>query len=274
MAYQAVTCPQCGAAISYVPDRGAFFCQYCGAKIEKEQLNINISGNVTVTGIAGEQSLLERAFLFLEDADYDSADKYFERVLDANPKCARAYMGKLLVQKRYRSVSEMVSGYQRPVERCAFFQKALRFAKGEEYDELTAVKEANLAQYAQRLRSAQDQIDRAVAEAAAFDEYVAAHRQPRGRQLAIRAVAILSMIFAVIYVLFGFMCVFTGDKDGWIFVVLFSPPLIGLSLWTRSLRRTRLEEEGLRQKQWQLAEAVELARQEKLRIEEMWHTDD
>ncbi len=40
--------------------------------------------------------LLERGFMMLEDGDWDKADSLFEEVLNQNPKCASAYMGKLL----------------------------------------------------------------------------------------------------------------------------------------------------------------------------------
>ena len=42
--------------------------------------------------------LLERAFMFLEDGDWTSADEYCEKVLDLDPKNAQAYLGKLLVK--------------------------------------------------------------------------------------------------------------------------------------------------------------------------------
>ncbi|MDR1730525.1 MAG: toll/interleukin-1 receptor domain-containing protein, partial [Synergistaceae bacterium] len=38
--------------------------------------------------------LLERAYIFLEDGEFARADNYFERVLDIDPQCAAAYMGK------------------------------------------------------------------------------------------------------------------------------------------------------------------------------------
>ncbi len=41
--------------------------------------------------------LLRRAFMFLEDGEFDSANEYCERVLDAEPENAEAYLGKLLV---------------------------------------------------------------------------------------------------------------------------------------------------------------------------------
>ena len=41
-------------------------------------------------------ALLERGFLTLEDGDFTKADRLFEGVLNQNPRCAEAYMGKLM----------------------------------------------------------------------------------------------------------------------------------------------------------------------------------
>ena len=44
------------------------------------------------------QPLLERAFMFLEDGNWEEADTYCERVLDQDPKNAQAYLGKLMAE--------------------------------------------------------------------------------------------------------------------------------------------------------------------------------
>lgn len=49
---------------------------------------------------AGIEPLLERVFMFLEDGHFDEANEYCEKVLDQNPKEARAYLGKLMAEKR------------------------------------------------------------------------------------------------------------------------------------------------------------------------------
>ena len=42
--------------------------------------------------------LLKRVFMFLEDFDWKSADEYCEKVLDIDPECAEAYLGKLMAE--------------------------------------------------------------------------------------------------------------------------------------------------------------------------------
>lgn len=57
-------------------------------------------------------SLLKRAYIFLEDNDYDNADNYFDRVLDQEPENGEAYLGKLLVEKRLPSIDALVDYYK------------------------------------------------------------------------------------------------------------------------------------------------------------------
>ena len=42
--------------------------------------------------------LLKRAFIFLEDGNWQEADEYCEKVLDQDPECAEAYLGKLMAE--------------------------------------------------------------------------------------------------------------------------------------------------------------------------------
>jgi len=74
--------------------------------------------------------MLKRAFLFLEDGDFDSADEYAEKVLDIDPECSDAYIIKLLIDLKLRSASQ-ISSYATPIDHNPNYIKALRFAKGD-----------------------------------------------------------------------------------------------------------------------------------------------
>lgn len=72
-------------------------------------------------------SLLKRAYIFLEDSNWKDADKYFERVLDASPECAEAYLGKLLVElkiNKEQSLPLVSSDFSQLYN----YKKAYRFA--------------------------------------------------------------------------------------------------------------------------------------------------
>ena len=70
--------------------------------------------------------LLKRAFMFLEDGDWDSADEYCEKVLDLDPECAEAYLGKLMVELRICRRKDFKKQRQ-PFDKHNFYQKAFRF---------------------------------------------------------------------------------------------------------------------------------------------------
>ena len=53
------------------------------------------------------EALLERAFMFLSNNDWESANIMCERVLDMDARCGRAYLGKLLAEYSCRSPEEL-----------------------------------------------------------------------------------------------------------------------------------------------------------------------
>lgn len=73
------------------------------------------------------EALLERAFIFIEDKELPNADRYLERVLDRQPRNARAYMGKLLIELDLTEEEQLISCYH-PFYESKNFQKAIRYA--------------------------------------------------------------------------------------------------------------------------------------------------
>lgn len=53
-------------------------------------------------------SLLKRAFMFLEEGSWDKADEYCEKVLDINPECAEAYLYKFFSSKKISNINEII----------------------------------------------------------------------------------------------------------------------------------------------------------------------
>lgn len=70
--------------------------------------------------------LLKRAFMFLEDGDWNSADEYCEKVLDIDPECAHAYLGKLMAELHVKS-QEDLKNQAEPFDGKKYYQKAMRF---------------------------------------------------------------------------------------------------------------------------------------------------
>ncbi len=70
--------------------------------------------------------LLKRVFMFLEDGEFRNANEYCEKVLDINPECAEAYLGKLMVECSVRK-EQQLSDYSEPFYNSDNYQKILRF---------------------------------------------------------------------------------------------------------------------------------------------------
>ena len=78
-------------------------------------------------GNANTAPLLKRAFMFLEDGDWNSANEYCEKVLDIDPENASAYLGKLLSELKVRK-QESLKDCAEPFDTNNNYQKAVRFA--------------------------------------------------------------------------------------------------------------------------------------------------
>ena len=86
------------------------------------------NSSVPYSGVsATESSYLERAYIFLEDNDWDKASEYLEKVLDINPKNANAYVGKLMVEFHLSKIDEL-GNENNLFEDNLNYQKAMRYA--------------------------------------------------------------------------------------------------------------------------------------------------
>ena len=93
---------------------------------------------------AGVSPLLRRAFLFLEDGDWKSADEYCEKVLDRDPENGRAYLGKLMAAMELRTEAEL-ERLEKPFDQHPLYAKAIRFGDSAQI--------VALEQYNQNIRS-------------------------------------------------------------------------------------------------------------------------
>ena len=62
-------------------------------------------------GATNTAALLKRAFMFLEDGDWKSADEYCEKVLDIDPENAQAYLGKLMADLQVKNQDDIKTCY-------------------------------------------------------------------------------------------------------------------------------------------------------------------
>ena len=82
---------------------------------------------VQQTGGTNVAPLLKRAFMFLEDGDWISANEYCEKVLDIDPENAQAYLGKLMAELKANSLKSL-KDQDEAFDSKINYQKAVRFA--------------------------------------------------------------------------------------------------------------------------------------------------
>ena len=117
-------CEICGGKLVGKPG-GIFECENCGTeysaawareKIQEITGKVQIEGTVEVTGkvqveggtvqvdtSANKEALLKRAFMMLEEGEKEKADSFLEQVLNMDPECAEAYLGKLMLMMKVRT---------------------------------------------------------------------------------------------------------------------------------------------------------------------------
>ena len=103
-----------------------------------EQANVVETSALTAAN-ATTDSLLKRAFMFLEDGNWKSAEEYCEKVLDINPECAEAYLGKLmsLYRRKKREDLKWLN-----IEKIPLYKKILTFGDTRLQEEIKGYIEA------------------------------------------------------------------------------------------------------------------------------------
>ncbi len=128
--------------------------------IVKDEPKAAVSAHVTTSVSAPATNaapLLKRAFIFLEDEEWESADEYFEKVLDMDPECAEAYLGKLCVELEVTDIDEL-SNINDDFENGANFKKAIRFATDEAKKKIDAIIENKKNRIEEEKRKKEEQL--------------------------------------------------------------------------------------------------------------------
>lgn len=84
--------------------------------------------NAVIPAVGVVAPLLKRAFMFLEDGDFQTAEEYCEKVLDMDPENAEAYLGKLMAELHVTK-REQLANLPETFDNHGNYQKAARFSK-------------------------------------------------------------------------------------------------------------------------------------------------
>ena len=87
-------------------------------------------------GNSNANALVDRAFLALEDGEFEKADDFCEQALNLDAKNSRAYLGKLMAERKVKKL-ELLLASSTPLEKSSNYQKAVRFASPELKKQLT-----------------------------------------------------------------------------------------------------------------------------------------
>ena len=132
---------------------------------------------VTATA-ANKENLVKRAYMFLEDGEFETADSYFDKILDIDIEDSRAYIGKLLAECKLRNEEE-IRNLPQTVTDDKNFKKAIRFATPEQKAHYEALNGAIVARIEEEKREIAEQHAKLKAER---EEKEAIERERRARQ--------------------------------------------------------------------------------------------
>ena len=82
--------------------------------------------------------LLKRVYMFLEDKEWDVANEYCEKILDIDPECSEAYIGKLLIELGCSSIDDIFD-LNFNITNNNNFKKAKRFAENDTIKEIADI---------------------------------------------------------------------------------------------------------------------------------------
>lgn len=122
---------------------------------------------------AGGESLIKRAFLFIEEGNNQKADAYLERVLDQNPEESRAYMGKLFMELGLQSEGQFKDRVE-PIDGYLNYQKRFALLRASSLQDTRVISRRSLDQIAQREEQLRAEREAALARQRAEDAALSA----------------------------------------------------------------------------------------------------
>ncbi len=146
--------------------------------ILKPEVNSIVPDALVTATAANKENLVKRAYMFLEDGEFETADSYFDKILDIDIEDSRAYIGKLLAECKLHSEDEIPSLPQ-TVTDDKNFKKALRFATPEQKAHYEALNGAIVKRIENERREIAEQRAKLQAER---EEKEAIERERRMRQ--------------------------------------------------------------------------------------------
>lgn len=128
--------------------------------LRPESASVDPETIVTATA-ANKENLVKRAYLFIEDGEFETANSYFEKILDIDIEESRAYIGKLLCEFELTS-EEQLASLPMPIDNDKNYIKAIRFASPEQklmYESYNAAIVQNIELEKKRISEERQRLD-------------------------------------------------------------------------------------------------------------------
>ena len=128
-----LTCEMCENT-DFLKQDGVFVCQSCGIKYSVEEAKklmsegaVQTQETVKVDKTSETENWLKRAYMLLEDEDWNSANVYCEKVLDVDPENVQAYLAKLMIELQVNK-QDKLKDCDKPFDNSNNYRKVIRFA--------------------------------------------------------------------------------------------------------------------------------------------------
>lgn len=109
-------------------------------------------------------TLIKRAYMFLENGHFDNAGRYLNQALNQDTENVRAHIGQLILEHRVHNIDELIHKLDTLLEDEKLFQRALRFAKGDEKSRLESYAQSSRETIEQKRIAEEAEQKRLIAE--------------------------------------------------------------------------------------------------------------
>ena len=139
------TCPSCGASLK----SGMKFCNQCGAELltsitvetdptykEAPPIVKQVDSDTIPAGTTPSLNVeqlppkLRRAFMFIEDEEWDRAEEYLDPVLDEEPENAYANLGRAMIKVKVGSPFDLTDEEIKALKSIRSYIRARKYAEG------------------------------------------------------------------------------------------------------------------------------------------------
>ena len=131
-----------------------------------QPVNQNLNTEKVYEPVIGLETnaLIKRAFLFLEDGEFDNAGRYLNQALNQDAEDARVHFGQLMCVRKAHNPLELVNNLPTLLENEKLFQRALRFADDDYKKQLEELAQASRDKLEQKRLAEEAERERQLAE--------------------------------------------------------------------------------------------------------------